>query len=212
MIRLRPHIAGGFAALAVVALAVFVAIAPARAITAQDQADIDRIERYINDLSTVAARFMQVAPDGGIATGSFYLSRPGRMRVEYDPPVEILMVATGRAFFFWDGSVRQTTQLGLEDTPAFFMLKDELEFGEDVTVRRLTRTDELLQILLVESDDPSKGAVELTFTREPFELRRWSIFDPDGQETRVGLLDTVFGPELEERLFLYIAPEIEFEN
>lgn len=188
------------------------AAAQAGALSARDEADLRRVEAYLNDLTTVAARFMQVTPDGGLATGSFYLSRPGKMRVEYDPPVEILMVSTGRALFFYDGSVNQTTELSIENTPAYILVKDKIRFGEDVIVRKLTRTDELIQVLMVRSDEPDAGSVEITFTKEPFELRRWSVFDPDGKETRVALLDTVFGAKLEERLFLYVSPKVKGPN
>ena len=185
---------------------------PAAAISEDEMIDMARVEQYLNDLTTVAARFMQVAPDGGLTTGSFYLSRPGKMRVEYDPPNKILMVATGRAFFFYDGSVKQTIQLSIDDTPAYFLVEENTVFGENVLVEDIERTDEMINVRLVQAEDPDAGAVELIFTREPFELRRWIIYDPDGQETRVALLDTVFGAELEERLFLFISPDIKGPN
>ena len=197
----------------IAAAIVAVALAgPAAAISEDDLVDMARAEKYLNDLTTVAARFMQVAPDGGLTTGSVYLSRPGKMRVEYDPPNKILMVATGRSFFFYDGSVKQTVELSIDDTPAYFLVEENTVFGETVLVKGIERTDELLNLRLVQADDPDAGAVELIFTREPFELQRWIIYDPDGQETRVALLDTVFGAKLEERLFLFISPDIKGPN
>jgi outer membrane lipoprotein-sorting protein len=193
-------------------LGLTLAAGPAAALTGRDQADLDKIESYLNGLTTVAARFMQVSPDGGLATGSFYLSRPGKMRVEYDPPVDILMVSTGHGFYFWDGSVKQTMEMSVEDTPAYFLVTDKTEFGKNVLVRKLERTDDLFKVTMVQADDPDAGSVELTFNRNPLELTRWSVFDPDGQETKVALLDTVFGAKLEPRLFLYISPEIKGPN
>src|SRR5690606_14235092 len=64
----------------------------AAALTGTDHADIQRVERYFNDVDTLKARFRQIAEDGGIAQGTIYLRRPGRMRVEYDPPVPVLLV------------------------------------------------------------------------------------------------------------------------
>ena len=51
--------------------------------TAQDRADLARIETYLNALRSLKANFMQVAPNGGISAGNAWLSRPGRMRFEY---------------------------------------------------------------------------------------------------------------------------------
>lgn len=188
------------------------ASAPATALTARDQADINRIQSYLNGMTTVAARFMQVSPDGGVATGSFYLSRPGKMRVEYDPPVDILMVSTGRGFFFYDGSVNQTTELDVEDTPAYFLVQPSISFGEDIIITKLIRTDDTLEVELVQRDEEELGSVALTFSKEPFQLVRWSVYDPDGQETKVALLDAVFGTSLEDRLFLYVSPQVKGPN
>src|SRR5665213_468536 len=64
------------------------------AITPADTADLNRVQDYMNNIHTLQSRFEQVSNDGGVATGTIYLSRPGKMRVEYDPPVPILLVAT----------------------------------------------------------------------------------------------------------------------
>lgn len=208
----RARLGGACAAALVAMAALFAGAAPAAALTDRDRADLERIEQYLNGVTTVAARFMQVSPDGGIATGSFYLSRPGRMRVEYDPPVNIMMVSTGRAFFFYDGSVDQTTQLPLSDTPAYFLVGTEVRFGDNVRVHRLTRADDHFKVRLSRADRPQEGEVELVLSREPLQLVRWNIYDPDGRETKVALLDAVFGADLEERLFLYSSPTVKGPN
>jgi len=54
--------------------------------TAQDAADLARIEAYLNGVRSLRARFIQSAPNGGISQGVALLQRPGRMRFQYDPP------------------------------------------------------------------------------------------------------------------------------
>ena len=55
--------------LALIALAL-----PARA----DDA-LGRAETYLNSLTTIESEFVQIAPDGSIASGRFFLKRPGNM-------------------------------------------------------------------------------------------------------------------------------------
>ncbi len=68
------------------------AAAPARAADAvpalseADRTDLARIEAYLNGLTTMQARFLQFSSDGCYAEGHIYVERPGRMRIEYDPP------------------------------------------------------------------------------------------------------------------------------
>jgi len=55
-------------------------------LTDADKVDIARIEGYLNGLTTVKASFQQFTKNEGLAFGRIYLRRPGRLRVEYDPP------------------------------------------------------------------------------------------------------------------------------
>ena len=76
-------------------------VAAAQAETPSD-ADLDRIERYLNNLQTIQSKFVQNTPDGSFALGKLYLQRPGRMRFEYDPPVPIRLFADGYFFIHVD--------------------------------------------------------------------------------------------------------------
>src|SRR5690554_6741794 len=57
-----------------------------------DAALLDRVAAYLTDLTTIVADFTQVAPDGSLSTGKFYLKRPNKMRWQYDPPTPVLML------------------------------------------------------------------------------------------------------------------------
>src|SRR5512138_2596537 len=48
----------------------------APAIGGSDQAEVARVEQYLNSIRTMRSRFTQVGSDG-TARGTFYLSRPG---------------------------------------------------------------------------------------------------------------------------------------
>ncbi|MEE8270591.1 MAG: outer membrane lipoprotein carrier protein LolA, partial [Alphaproteobacteria bacterium] len=93
--------------LMIAALCAMAALPVARPAAAQstlspdDASAIRRIETYLNGLSTVQARFTQISEVGGVAQGTFYLSRPGRMRIEYDPPIPYLYIADGIWLTFW---------------------------------------------------------------------------------------------------------------
>ena len=49
-------------------------------------AGVPDIERYVNSIRTLQARFVQRNPNGSVVQGTLYISRPGRMRFEYDAP------------------------------------------------------------------------------------------------------------------------------
>ena len=55
-----------------------------------DAAAIARVERYLNGMTTLKADFLQVAHDGSVGEGTLFISRPGKLRLEYAPPLAML--------------------------------------------------------------------------------------------------------------------------
>src|ERR1700732_4223957 len=78
------------------------AAAPAMKLSSDDQADLKRVATYLDGIHTMRARFQQVAAGGGLSQGKIYLRRPGLMRVEYEPPVPVLLVADGLWVNYYD--------------------------------------------------------------------------------------------------------------
>ncbi len=52
-----------------------------------------------------------------------YLQRPGHMRIEYDKPSPIVIVATKGKIYYYDGKLDQVSWVDLDDTPAWFLLQ-----------------------------------------------------------------------------------------
>ena len=87
-------------------------------LSAGEQALVGRIEAYFNGVRTMRARFLQSASTGQVAEGTVALQRPGRMRIEYDPPVPVLIVADGTWLIYHDRGLNQISYLPLGSTPA----------------------------------------------------------------------------------------------
>jgi len=178
------------------------------ALSAADKRDVARVQAYLNGITTVVSNFVQIAPNGGIAKGRLYVSRPGKMRVEYDPPVKILMVATGIFFIFWDGELKETTYLPQRSTPLSLLLKKHIDLTKDARITAVERRAGVLRLTLVpgDGDSGSGGALTLTFRNTPLALKQWTLRDPQGQMTRLALLNPRFGVAIPARKFKYIAP------
>ena len=170
-------------------------------LTDADRADIKRVEAYLNGITTMKASFQQFSPGEGLAFGRIYLRRPGRLRVEYDPPSEILLVADGILISYYDAELNHLEQVPLRLSPMWFLLRDDVELGGDVTVTTFRKADNAILIGLVQSDEPDAGSVVLELGDKPLELRQWSITDSAGAEVRVGLYDAEFGMDLSAALF-----------
>jgi outer membrane lipoprotein-sorting protein len=206
MVALRPRWLIGLAILAALVPGgrLGQAIVPGSAAAVGD--DIARIESYLNDLESVRADFVQINPDGRTVSGEFYYARPDKMRLDYDPPSEILIVANGWSLVYHDRRLQQVNYLYTSQTPLGFLLADEVRLSGDVSVTSVDRRAGELLVTLVQTDEPAEGAITLAFSEQPLELRRWTVVDPQGNVTHVVLEDMQTNVDLDRQLFRFRDP------
>lgn len=179
------------------------AMPPPRAVslTARDRTDVARIEAYLNGLRTLRARFLQVAPDGGITEGNAWIERPGRMRFEYDPPSPLLLVAGNGGGMFYDRSLKQVTHFPLSSTPLGILLSDNLKLAGDVSISGIERLPGQIQVSMFRTGSPGDGSITLVLADNPLSLRQWMITDAQQRETTVSLFNVTLGGRFEQKLF-----------
>lgn len=176
-------------------------------LSAQDQAVVAKVEEYLNGITTLQSKFLQVAPNGRQATGTFYLWRPGRMRLEYDRPLKDFIVADGSFVFYWDGEMRQQSSAPIGSTLADFILRKNIRLSGDVTVTEVFQAPGVIEVSLLESKDPGKGTLTLVFEDHPFQLRKWRVLDAQGMTTEVALLNPRTDVTFDREMFYFKEPQ-----
>jgi outer membrane lipoprotein-sorting protein len=179
--------------------------APGVTLSGQDQADIRRIEAYLNSLKSLKAHFMQVAGDGGVSQGTAWLQRPGRMRFQYDPPAPFLLIAAHGVLTFNDSALQQTSNIPLSRTPLGILLAETVELSGGVTVTGIQRLPGQIQLSLVRTASPGDGSLTLIFADPPLVLRQWSVVDAQRRETHVTLYNAQTGGSFDPQLFEQIV-------
>jgi outer membrane lipoprotein-sorting protein len=172
----------------------------------QDTLVLQRVAAYLNGIRTMTARFSQVAGNGQQSVGTMYISRPGRMRFEYDRPNPITLIADTFYVYYWDKDLHQVQQVGLKSTPAWFFLRDPINFNADSIVTGFERADNQIQVSVVERASPDSGSLTMLFSESPLALRQWTVVDQQGKSTTVNLADMQYGVALDPRLFQYNDP------
>jgi outer membrane lipoprotein-sorting protein len=207
MIELARAPLGALGLLCAVAVGVPSA-ATAGGLSAEDEAAIRRVEDYINSIETMRARFIQLNPNGRTVEGSLYLSRPGRMRFEYDPPVAYWLIADGSQVIFYDKELETPTYVSIDDTPLRLLLDEQVSLSNGVRVTRVEHGTGALRVTLVQSGKEEDGTVQITFSERPMEVRKWSMIDAQGVAVHIALIDARYGVELDPRLFVFKNPRI----
>jgi outer membrane lipoprotein-sorting protein len=176
------------------------AAAPPIQLTDEDKADLKRVAAYLDGIQTMRARFQQVS-GGGLEAGKIYLRRPGLLRVEYEPPVPVLLVADGLWVNYYDSELDQLTQIPISQTPIWFLLQKTIEFSPDITVTNIERSPGAIRISVYQTKNPDAGFASLTFADDPLQLKQWTITDSQGTQVEIALQDAVFGGALSNDLF-----------
>jgi len=169
--------------------------------------DIKKIEKYLQNLETARARFVQTTHDGTQLVGTFYLQRPGKLRFEYDPPIEDFVVADGLFIYFYDAELGEQTNAPIGQTLADFFLRKNVKLGDDVEVAEIKKNGGFLQAKLIQSADPQAGSITLGFKEEPFELNKWRVVDGQGLITEIELFYFKEGVKHASNLFVYKDPK-----
>lgn len=175
-------------------------------LNSQDTLVLQRVAAYLNGIRTMTARFSQLAGNGQQSAGTMYISRPGRMRFEYDPPSPITLLADTFYVYYWDKDLHQMQQVGLKSTPAWFFLRDPINFTADSIVTGYERAANMIHITVVERANPDQGSLTMVFTENPLALRQWTVVDQQGKTTTVTLSDLQYGVALDPKLFQYNDP------
>jgi outer membrane lipoprotein-sorting protein len=151
-----------------------------------DPISLIEISRYFNSFFTAQSGFTQINPNGTLFTGRLFIRRPGRVRFEYDPPEQSLVLAGGGQVAIFDGRSNQgPTQYPLSRTPLSLILAEDVDFSTDSMVVDHFNDDTTTSVVAQDPEHPEYGNIRLVFTHEPTELRQWIITDDIGRETTV---------------------------
>ncbi|MER2519460.1 MAG: outer membrane lipoprotein carrier protein LolA [Bdellovibrionales bacterium] len=181
------------------------ATTPAK-LTPTDQADIARVETYLNNLKSIAADFMQIDDAGGVMRGKISIQRPGKMRVVYEAPNKDFIVADGGMVHIWNDDLKSQTNVDQSGSLAEFILRDPIKLEGEVTVTKFQRYPAKLELTLVQANDPAAGQLTLIFEDKPLQLRQWRVLDPQGSMTGVNLENAREGVSFPPGTFSFMPP------
>jgi outer membrane lipoprotein-sorting protein len=190
-------------------LALLTAASASAALSPNDLKDVERAEASLNAAMTLRARFLQVAPDGSTAEGTLSLSRPGKLRLDYDPPTPMIILANGDWLVYHDSQLDHTSYVDIDSTPAALLVKKDLKLNSDgATVASVTHKPGLLEITAIKEKDPRQGKITLIFSEAPFQLKQWLVTDAQGQTTTVSLYNQRTDVRFDDRIFRDRDPDV----
>ncbi len=178
----------------------------------KQRALVDRVNTYLSNISTLVGDFVQVGPDGARTEGQFYIQKPGKVRFEYKPPSRIDVIADGQSVVVRDRKLATQDLYPLSQTPLRFLLSDHIELQRDTNLVSVA-ADDVFVTLVVEDKQQFVGnnRLMLMFGAKDFQLRQWTVTDPQGYDTTVAVynLDTKTKPDPDLFKINYDKPDLQ---
>jgi len=158
------------------------------ALTEKQRAIIDRVDDYLSKTDTLTGDFVQVGPDGSRSQGEFYISKPGKVRFEYDPPSPMDIVADGQSVVVRDRNLATQDVYPLSQTPLRFLLANHVNLLKDTNLVAVY-ADDVFVTVVVEEKNAIAGTSRLMimFSADNMQLKQWTVTDPQGYDTTVAV-------------------------
>jgi outer membrane lipoprotein-sorting protein len=161
---------------------------PAASLTPQQRAIIDKVNNYLSSMQSLEGKFVQVGPDGSRSQGEFYISKPGRVRFEYNAPSTIELIADGQSVVVRDRKLATQDVYPLSQTPLRFLLSDHVDLTRDAGLVAVY-ADDVFVTAVVEEKNGLVGTSRLMimFSAKDMQLKQWTVTDPQGFDTTVAV-------------------------
>ncbi|MBI3675918.1 MAG: outer-membrane lipoprotein carrier protein LolA [Proteobacteria bacterium] len=167
----------------------------------QDVTDFDRISAALNSIQTMAGQFVQIGPNGEIDQGTFYISKPGKMRFDYQPPNPTMVVSNGLSLSVYNNKLKTRDSYPLSTTPLNILLSTHVNLKNNSAVIGLERQQGALILNARSNDRRMTGNITIVFAEPALELRQWTVIDAQGLATTVSLRNVQTGVAVSDTLF-----------
>ena len=157
-------------------------------LNADQRAILERVNNYLSAMQNLSGQFVQVGPDGRRTQGNFYISKPGKVRFEYDDPSPIELIANGTDVAVRDRKLATQDLYPLSQTPLRFLLADHVDLMKDTSVVAVS-ADDVFATVVVEEKNGLVGTSRLMmmFSAKDMQLKQWTVTDPQGYDTTVAV-------------------------
>lgn len=194
--------------IAVMVLTVFSLFACSFAVAASVDREtaIQAISEHFTAVPTMSGEFIQFGPNGEQTGGTFFISRPGKIRFNYEEPSPIMVVSNGKTLGVRNKKLKTWSYYPLDKTPLSLILGERLEIGNE-SIRSVDAGEDITTVVMGDKNLFGDSEITLLFDPQTQDLRQWTIRDAQGKETSVMIFNIQKNIDLPNRLFIVDTTE-----
>ena len=186
--------------LSIITLIIIISYTQGKAFNQQDLIK-SKIEDFFVNLHTLDADFIQVSPSGEVSNGKLLLDLPGKLRLDYINPNNILITCKGFWIVVQDRNSKSTNNIPLQQTPFSILLDKKINFNNKKIILNFKQELGIVTLKVQIAENEEIGELIMEFSEEPLMLKKWIIKDIVGDETTVLIQNAKFNRDLPFILF-----------
>ncbi len=160
-----------------------------------------KVEKFFESLKTLEANFIQVGPSGDISNGKIYLDLPGKLRLDYEKPNNLLITCKGFWLTIQNRTLKTTNNIPIKSTPFFILIEKKFNFKNESFMTFLKNKSGIISLKITNSKNNKSEGLTLEFSEKPFSLKKWIIKDTFGEITTVLIQKAKYNNKLSHLLF-----------
>lgn len=197
----------GFVGLTALLLATGPSVLVPHPAAAQASGTAQRIADHFSSVKTMMGEFVQFGPRGEQTGGKFYISRPGKIRFNYENPSPMRVISDGRTVVIGNRKLKTWDVYPLSKTPLNLLLGNRIDLSARM-VRGVREESDLTTIVLGDRNMFGSSTITMMFDPKTYDLRQWTIRDAQGKDTSVMIFNVKTGVQLDAKIFKIPYDEI----
>ena len=160
-----------------------------------------QIEKFFENLITLEANFIEVSPSGKVSNGKIYLDLPGKLRIDYESPKNLLITCKGFWIVIQDRDAKTTNNIPVKSSPFAILLENKPFLNNQNIHVEYTIASGIISLKIKSLNNDRQESLVLEFSENPFSLKKWLIRDSLGENTTVLIQNAKYNNELSHLLF-----------
>lgn len=164
-------------------------------------------EEYMSSFDTFEASFDQKVNGKYNASGILKISRPDKMRIEYNKgEVNSVIVVNGEVITYLDRSLGQISYLPKNKTPVHFILNKGIKFAQlKANLCKSLKESFIISIPYFESQS---GKIDMVFTKNPVKIIKIHSINENNEEVELLFKDQKIGEKFDTLDFVVQNPNL----
>jgi outer membrane lipoprotein-sorting protein len=159
-----------------------------------------QIADHFSSVRTMMGEFVQFGPNGEQTGGKFYISRPGKVRFDYEAPSNFEVTSDGTTVVLENKKLNTADVYPLSSTPLKLLLDDRIDLSGS-KVRNVKQEADVTTIQLADESVFGDATITMMFDPKSYELKQWTITDAQGRDTTVMIFNVEKGVTFDPSVF-----------